>query len=207
LIHLYWKPLYHFARRRGNDAEKSADLVQGFFTTLIERDAFRLVDENLGKFRTFLLTAFRNFIADDHDRSSALKRGGRGLVLSLDYSGAEAEVLEAVTDTATPEQAYTREWALHVLSRALQMLEQEYRDEGNAEEFDTFRRHLSYEDEPRPSYQEMGRALGVPESVIRNRLHSARKRYACAILEVIRSSTETEEEAQEELRDLFNAFS
>lgn len=207
LIQLYWRPLYHFVRRKGNDPEKGADLVQSFFTVLLERDALRRVERNLGKFRTFLLTAFTNFMADEYDRATALKRGGGTPLLSLDYSSAEAEVLEVSAEGTSPEQVYAREWALRVLSRALQDLEQEYEDEKKRPEFDAFRRHLSYGDAPRPSYEELGRSLGVPESVVRNRLHEARKRYADAILRVIRSTTETEEEAQEELRDLFKAFS
>ncbi|HLF92173.1 MAG TPA: sigma-70 family RNA polymerase sigma factor [Planctomycetota bacterium] len=207
LIQLYWKPLYHFVRRRGNDPEKSADLVQSFFTALLERDALRSVDRSLGRFRTFLLTAFTNFVTDEYDRSIALKRGGGARLLSLDYSSAEAEVLEASVEGTPPEQVYTREWALRVLGHALGLLQQDYESAENLAEFDAFRRHLSYGDTPRPSYEEMGRSLGVSESVVRNRLHEARKRYADAILRVIRSYTKTEEDAQEELRDLFKAFS
>ena len=198
----------HLLHKRRLAADAADDLLQEFVSAkVLEQRLLEQPDRARGKFRTFLLTAFRNFIADDHDRSSALKRGGGEVVLSLDYASVEAEVLETVADTATPEQAYAREWALHVLSRALQAIEQEYEDEGNPEEFAAFRQHLSCGDAPRPSYQDMGRALGVSESVVRNRLHAARKRYARSILQVIRSYTATEEDAQEELRDLFNAFS
>src|SRR5262245_34014388 len=38
LIRTYWKPLYSFIRRRGNDPESSQDITQGFFTALLEKN-------------------------------------------------------------------------------------------------------------------------------------------------------------------------
>lgn len=206
LIRLYWKPLYHFVRHKGNDAEKSADLVQGFFTALLAREGLQRVDRRLGKFRTFLLASFGNYMADEHDRATALKRGGGAPLLSLDYRSAESEVFEVAGDDMPPEEVYTREWALRVLSQALENLRREYEQSGKPAEFDAFRRHLGHGTVPRPSYQEIGQSLGLSESLVRNRLHDARRRYAEAILDVIRSYTESEADAQEELRDLFKAF-
>src|SRR5438045_2374386 len=56
LIEAYWKPVYLFIRRRGNDREAAKDLAQGFFTALLDRNFLQYVDRGRGKFRTFLLT-------------------------------------------------------------------------------------------------------------------------------------------------------
>jgi RNA polymerase sigma-70 factor (ECF subfamily) len=69
LIETYWKPVYLFIRRRGNDREASKDLAQGFFTALLERQFLQYVQRDRGKFRTFLLTALEHFMADEHDRA------------------------------------------------------------------------------------------------------------------------------------------
>jgi DNA-directed RNA polymerase specialized sigma24 family protein len=76
LCSAYWYPLYAFIRRRGQDAEAAADLSQGFFALLIEKEYLRTVDPSRGRFRAFLLMACKNFLANDHDRMTATKRGG-----------------------------------------------------------------------------------------------------------------------------------
>ena len=56
---------------------------------------------------------------------------------------------------------------------------------------------------PIPSTQRDGISVGD----VRNRVRSTRARLGKAILEVIRSYTDSDEEAQEEFRDLMSAFS
>src|SRR5499427_1433804 len=76
LCRLYWYPLYAYARRRLPEAQDAQDLTQEFFARLLEKDYLRQADRQRGKFRTFLLTAFKHFLAKEHDRAHALKRGG-----------------------------------------------------------------------------------------------------------------------------------
>jgi hypothetical protein len=38
LIAVYWKPVYFFIRRRGQDVESAKDLTQAFFGSLLERE-------------------------------------------------------------------------------------------------------------------------------------------------------------------------
>ena len=59
LIATYWQPLYHFARRE-HGREDAQDLVQSFFTLLLEKDFLEQADEQRGRFRSYLLAAFRH---------------------------------------------------------------------------------------------------------------------------------------------------
>ena len=63
LCERYWPPLYSFARHRGNGPEDAQDLVQGFFQHLIESRALGTIDQAKGRFRSFLLASFQNFMA------------------------------------------------------------------------------------------------------------------------------------------------
>src|SRR5258708_17944431 len=72
----YWYPLYAFARRRGHAPHDAQDLTQGFFLHLLEHRALKRADPLKGKFRSFLLASFRNFLADEADRARSLTRGG-----------------------------------------------------------------------------------------------------------------------------------
>src|SRR5262245_66542408 len=71
LCRLYWYPLYAFIRRRGHEATVAEDLTQGFFARLFEKDGLASVTPDRGRFRSFLLTACQNFLANEHERATA----------------------------------------------------------------------------------------------------------------------------------------
>lgn len=205
LIEAYWKPVYFFVRRKGSDAETAKDLTQGFFAALLERNFLQYVRKDRGRFRSFLLTALEHFLADEHDRAQALKRGGGRRVFSLDYGSAERELREPAASESA-DGAFRRDWALRVLARALEALRTSFRGSGREEEFEALRLHLSAGGDTPPSYADLARRLGISEQDVANRVHRARGAYREAILEVIRAYSETEEDAREELRDLLTAF-
>jgi hypothetical protein len=78
LCQAYWPPVYGFVRRSGYDKEQSQDLTQGFFTQLLEKSFLVDADQQRGRFRSFLLTAVKHFLANEWDREHTLKRGGLG---------------------------------------------------------------------------------------------------------------------------------
>jgi RNA polymerase sigma factor (sigma-70 family) len=205
LISTYWKPVYLFIRRRGNDVEVSKDLAQGFFTALLERNFLQYVQRDRGKFRTFLLTALEHYLADEHDRAQALKRGGGRQAVSIDYAAAESALQSAGPEP--PDRLFRRDWALRVLSQALEALRAGFVARGKEAEFATLRVHLTEGTRGAPSGAELARTLGVSEAEVRKRIHRARADYKEAILRVIRDYTETEDDAREELVDLLGAFS
>ncbi len=67
----YWRPLFEYARRRGFNSDDAADRTQSFFADLITRQTVQKADEQRGRFRTFLLTAFQRFLLNEYDRSQA----------------------------------------------------------------------------------------------------------------------------------------
>jgi RNA polymerase sigma-70 factor (ECF subfamily) len=58
----YWYPLYAYARRTGRSPEDAQDLTQGFFEHLLESRLVASADAAKGRFRSFLLQCFRNFM-------------------------------------------------------------------------------------------------------------------------------------------------
>src|SRR5437762_3300798 len=77
LCQTYWYPIYTYVRRRGHGPEDSQDLTQEFFARFLERKGIKLADPERGRFRSFLLTALKNFLANEWHRGQAEKRGGR----------------------------------------------------------------------------------------------------------------------------------
>ncbi|MBI2933668.1 MAG: sigma-70 family RNA polymerase sigma factor [Planctomycetes bacterium] len=207
LLQIYWKPAYFFLRGRGLDVEAAKDIAQGFFTAFLERDALRHVERGRGKFRTFLLTSLENYLADEKDRARAQKRGGGRPPLSLDFADAEREFSREPEARESPDRLFRRKWALRVIGNAFDALRRGFEEAGRIAEFEALRRHLSATATEAPSYADVAKQLGVSETEVKVRIHRARRRYREAILAEIRSYTETEGDAQEELRDLFSAFS
>ncbi len=65
LCRIYWYPLYAYVRRRTNSVHEAQDLIQEFFLRLLERNTIAVADQQRGRFRTFLLTSLRNFLANE----------------------------------------------------------------------------------------------------------------------------------------------
>src|SRR5258708_817637 len=89
LCRLYWYPLYAFARRRGYSPHDAQDLTQGFFLHLLENRTFARADQRKGKFRSFLLACFQNYLSAEAQRGRSLKRGGARELVFLDIETAE----------------------------------------------------------------------------------------------------------------------
>src|SRR5256886_7048668 len=90
LCQTYWSPLYSFVRSRGYSVHDAQDLTQSFFAYLIEHKIYALVDQQKGRFRSFLLASIKNFLGHAYDRERTLKRGGAIEFLPLDEAQAEA---------------------------------------------------------------------------------------------------------------------
>src|SRR5262245_25680427 len=61
----YWKPLYAFVRRRGHGEHQAQDLTQEFFSRFLAANSLGTVAPGRGRFRTFLLAALKNFLANE----------------------------------------------------------------------------------------------------------------------------------------------
>src|SRR5262249_21312689 len=125
LCRLYWYPLYAYARRRRPSAEDAQDLTQEFFSRLLEKDYLRQADRQRGRVRAFLVTAFRHFLAKEHERAHARKRGGGRKLLPLDFDSGEQRYHREPSHEATPEALFERGWALTLLEQGLARLREE----------------------------------------------------------------------------------
>src|SRR6185295_18843569 len=68
LCRTYWPPLYSYVRHQGFGPEDAQDLTQAFFTKLLAKNFWARADPEKGRFRSFLLKALSQFLADQRDR-------------------------------------------------------------------------------------------------------------------------------------------
>lgn len=201
----YWYPLYDYVRQRGYTEHDAEDLIQGFFFVLLKRQALHKVVQGRGKFRSFLLTMLNHFLADEHDRHQAQKRGGGQSPISLDAQEAEHRYQLEPKDGETPERLCERSWATTLIDRALEKLRQDYEAEGKRPLFEQLRCFVVAGAES-PRYAELGPRLGLSEDAVRKAVKRLQARYGKAIREEIAQTVNTVSEIDEELRYLCSVF-
>lgn len=202
LISAYWQPLYCFVRRKRAQVEDAKDLTQAFFATLLEKDFLKSADREKGRFRTFLLTAFDRFLANEYDKQQAAKRGGNAKMMSLDFDSAEARYTREAATDETPERRYLREWARAITFQALDALRNEFARKGKADLFDAIKPHLGGGE----GYANLAPELGMSAGNLKVIIHRARKRYAELLRLVVRDTVRSDEDVEAELKELLNAM-
>jgi RNA polymerase sigma-70 factor (ECF subfamily) len=207
LCRTYWYPLYAFARKQGHSAHDAQDLAQGFFTYLLEKQLFAAADRNLGKLRTFLLTAFTRYITRDRVHAAAQKRGGGRRIESLDeeFDDGERRYRLEPADKRTPEQIYARSWTLALLKAAREHVEARETAAGRGEAFKLLEPFLDQGRDPSLSYEAIARSLGLSQEAARKAVSRLRERYRDAVREEIASTLRdpSEKEIDTEMRSLW----
>jgi RNA polymerase sigma factor (sigma-70 family) len=208
LCERYWRPLYAFARRRGHDPEDSQDFVQGFFEHLIGSRGLGSVDRAKGKFRSFLLASFQNFMAAENRRARAEKRGGCAEVIRMDWKDAESRLGFEPEDQLTPETLYDAQWALLLLRHATERLEQEQAATGKAETFQTLKCFLGDDGGGRAelTYEQAAHALALGVPAITTLIHRLRGRHAQLVREEVERTVLDPSEVKAELHGLCEAL-
>jgi RNA polymerase sigma-70 factor (ECF subfamily) len=204
LCEVYWYPLYAYARQRLSSAHDAQDQTQAFFAELLEKDYIQAADPGRGRFRSFLLTAFKHFLSKQRERDNAQKRGGGSRLLSLDFQRGERRFSLEPVDPATPETTYERRWALTILEQALARLRQEFVETGKARLFEALKGALEGEG-PQECYARIGLELGLSESAVKVAVHRLRRRYQELLRAEIAQTVASSDDIDEELRDLFAA--
>jgi RNA polymerase sigma factor (sigma-70 family) len=205
LCQAYWYPLYAYVRRQGHAPHDAEDLTQEFFRRLLEKHYLAGIKPEGGRFRSFLLTALKRFLANEWDRSRARKRGGGHAIVSLDCAQAESRLdLEPACDL-TAEKIYERQWAQALLGQVLAELRAEYAVSGKTELFDAISRSLS---QPRGAvpYAGIAAQLNTTEAAIKMAVRRLRARYREILRAEIAQTVSRPEEIEDEIRCLFATF-
>jgi RNA polymerase sigma factor (sigma-70 family) len=203
LCSAYWYPLYAYVRRHGHSPEDAQDLTQAFFAKLLEKKSLRHAQQERGRFRTFLLTALKNFLSHEWERAKAAKRGGGSIHLSWDQTSAEERYgLEPVSDL-TPEKIFEQGWALTLFQQALARLRDESTAAGKGDRFEQLKGFLT--DEPAEgAYKAIAERLGMSSDSVAVSVHRLRQRYGELVREAIAQTVANPAEAQDELRYLIS---
>ena len=207
LCRAYWYPLYAFVRRLGRSPADAQDLTQGFFAYLLERRLVAQADPQAGRFRSFLLASLKHFLAHEHERAAALKRGGGQPILSLDQFGPEERyALEPAADAATPDAIYDQRWALLQVENALRLLRADYASAGRAPLFDLLKDYV-WGDKNALTLAEIAVQLDLTEEAVKKSVQRLRQRFRDCLRAEIAQTVATPDQIDDELRHLRAALS
>jgi RNA polymerase sigma factor (sigma-70 family) len=199
----YWYPLYAYLRRRGYAADQAQDLTQEFFIRVLEGRYLDRADREKGRFRSFLLTSLKFFVADEQDRQRTSKRGG-GMVVPLEFSSGEERYQREPAHHETPERIFERHWALSVLDRVIEKLRDEFVHHGRPEHFERLKVFLlGHSDAP---YAALAREMNTSEGALKMAIHRLRKRYRELFRQEIADTVADPAEVESELRFLAAAL-
>ncbi|MBL9140000.1 MAG: RNA polymerase sigma factor [Verrucomicrobiales bacterium] len=202
LCEAYWYPLYAFVRRQGKSPGDAEDLTQSFFARLLEKKVLDTVNPEGGRFRSFLLSSLKNFLANEWDRVKAQKRGGDKVILSLDEELAESRYEVEPADSATPESLFEKRWAMTLLDQVLVQLRREFVAGEKADHFDALKAFLSSPDPKECSYAEAAGRTGLKEATVRVAVHRLRRRYGELLRAEIANTVASPDDVEDELRHL-----
>jgi DNA-directed RNA polymerase specialized sigma24 family protein len=198
IIAVYWKPAYKHVRIRWNRSnEEAKDLVQGFFTALIEQSILAAFDPSKARFRTYLKACLDHFVMKQDESANRLKRGG-GLTAVFDFDAAEREL----AGSPSVEDLFLREWQREMFALALQDLRELCQATGKQLHHGIFEQY-DLADDVRPRYADLAARHGIPVTTVTNHLAWARRELRRLVLLRLSSVTSGDPECQAELRVLF----
>jgi RNA polymerase sigma factor (sigma-70 family) len=200
----YWYPLYAYLRRRGYPTDQAQDLTQEFFVLVLEGRYLDRAEPEKGRFRSFILTSLKFFVADEADRQRARKRGA-GMLVPLEFSSGEERYQREPTHDETPERIFERRWALSVLDRVVERLKNEFVQHGRPDHFERLKVFLlGRSDAP---YAALAREMDTSEGALKVAIHRLRKRYRDLFRQEIADTVADPAEVESELRFLADVLS
>jgi len=205
IIDAYWKPAYKHLRIKWSlTPDEAADLTQEFFTNALEKDVVEKYDPARARFRTYVRMCLDGFASNVRRAERRLKRGGGITLVPLDFERAEGELAgrEPATD-ADADGLFYQEWVRALFERSVADLRRSAQESGRTVMFEVFARYdMVDEDEARPTYAAIARALGLTVATVTNHLAAMRKQFRTMVLERLRELTSSEQEWEAEAATL-----
>jgi RNA polymerase sigma factor (sigma-70 family) len=204
LVEGYWKPVYKHLRVTWQlDSEDARDLTQGFFTDAFQKAWLEKFEPDKARFRTFVRVCADRFIMNARQTASRQKRGGHLRIVSLDFDGAEREILARQGAESTgPDEYFHQEFVRALFERALDAVRAELETSGRRLHYTLFERYDLAPVEG-VSYAQLAEEFQLTTTQVTNYLAQVRRAFRTRALEALRGLCGSESEYQREARELF----
>ncbi len=192
----------HLVHGKRLGPEEADDLLQDFIAgKVIEKDLIAQADREMGRFRTFLLTALDRFLIDTIRKESARKRSpGEGRLVAI---GERADLLEA---GSSPPDVFDVAWARRVVGETLRQMKNDCETSGRTDVWGVFEARIAQPalDGTEPlDYGTLVRRFGLKSpSQASNVLITGKRMFARALKAVVGEYTLGNEDIEIEIQDL-----
>ena len=203
LCRSYWHPLVHFWNRHSFSRDQfrdAEDAVQSFFTWLIESNAIERADASRGRFRTFLLAAFKQFLARENEFWSAAKRCPDRPVISIEAAVETEKFNQGPFHELTAEKLFDYAWAMELIERTMSRLQAEWSSAGRAARFEALKGYLTGGETVKG--RELAQRLDMTEGAVRVALHRLKQRFGEMLREEVAQTLSDAAEVDGELMHL-----
>ncbi len=203
LFEKYWKPLYFVARHRGLSPADAEDATQSFFEGVIQGDLLEKADPAKGRFRTYLMTAWKRYLIDVYRHQNRQKRGADVLTISMNTERGERQWLNVSTVSPDPDRIFNRGWASNLIEESIERLRVEYASGQRTAVFNTLLPALT---SPLVSedYARLASTLSVSVGATKVALHRLRQRFAQTLRTVVEETVEDPADIDSEMKTLLD---
>jgi RNA polymerase sigma-70 factor (ECF subfamily) len=202
LCNAYYEPVAAFLRYELRDADAARELAHDFFAHLLAGGAIAHVEQERGRFRSYLLGAVKHFRSNQNETLRRLKRGGGVENISLNdteaYSVPDAGVL-------SPDAAFDRQWALTVVAHALEALRRECAAERHADFFELVKPWLTG-DTTRGDQTALAASCGMNANALKVAVHRLKRRFRQLLKAEVAGTLDDPGQVEAEMRALFAAL-
>jgi DNA-directed RNA polymerase specialized sigma24 family protein len=201
IVRRYWQPLYSFARGRGLSSADAEDATQEFLSGLLNGKLLGAADPAKGKFRTYLLAAWKRFLIDQYRKEGTLRHGGQLARWELDAAMAESIWQQVSSPQIDADRSFMLAWAKNVLYEVNKRLEIDYKNRGREA---LYKALIPYVAKPIMSedYQRLATPFAMSVSSLKVALHRLRQRFGDTLREVVGETVEDPSEIDQELAEL-----
>lgn len=201
IMRRYWLPLYSSARRRGLSNQDAEDATQEFLGGMIDGKLLDSADPSKGRFRTYLLAAWKRFLIDQYRKQTAQRRGGQAVTLTLDFDAGEQHWLALQSREPDPDRLFMRSWATSLLDEVRERLRADYARRNRQPLFEALQPWLA-QSPTAVQYTALGDLLNASASTVKVALHRLRTRFGTLLREVVAETVDDPGDIDREIHEL-----
>ena len=157
------------------------------------------LDAGAGAVRSYLLTAFQNYLVSQKRRQRAEKRGGSEAIHRSGGTGARGAVAGDGGGTA-PERAYDLRWAQQTMRRAVDRVAEDYRRAGSGAMFEAMRPALFGEETA--GLEELAQRFGITAGGVGAAVFRLRAKFRSVLRDEVSETVAAPEEVDGEIHYL-----
>ena len=182
-------------------SEDAEDATQDFLSGVVEGSFLASADPAKGKFRSYLLVAWKRFLVDQFRKQNALKRGGESQHFSIDVGSGEKQWLELEGREPDADRVFLRSWARSLLDEAKQRLRQEYYARNKSRLLESLLPLLTSTVDAKLR-RDLASELEISDGAVKVALHRMRQKFGESLRGVVAETVEDQLEVDAELDEL-----